>query len=308
MPSTYSTLVSVVLPSSTVITPSLPTRCSASAKSSPIALSLLALIAPTAETSSLLVTFFAISMSLPVAASTALSMPRRMAVGLLPATTFRRPSRKMARASTVAVVVPSPARSEVFWATSTTSFAPMFSKRSSRSTSLATVTPSFVTVGPPKDLSIITFLPVGPIVTATALASLSTPASMRARARSSNRSCLGTCKFLRKCFAWFTPSPFGRGPGKGLGFARLNCSRENPHPTERGQEISDHLRQNIALAEDFDIFAADFDVGSPVLAVDHFVADLYREFPAFAAVQELAGTDGDDRPALRLLFGAIGED
>src|SRR5262245_4814387 len=192
MPSTYSTLVSVVLPSSTVITPSLPTRSSASAINSPIALSLLALIAPTAATSSLLVTFLPISSSLLVAASTALSMPRRTAVGLLPATTFRRPSLKMAWASTVAVVVPSPARSEVFWATSTTSLAPMFSKRSSSSISLATVTPSLVTVGPPKDLSMITFLPVGPIVTATALASFSTPWSILERARSSKSNCFGT--------------------------------------------------------------------------------------------------------------------
>ena len=76
-------------------------------------------------------------------------MPRRMAVGLLPAAMFRSPSRKIARASTVAVVVPSPATSEVFEATSLTSLAPMFSKRSSSSTSLLTVTPSLVTVGPP---------------------------------------------------------------------------------------------------------------------------------------------------------------
>ena len=76
-------------------------------------------------------------------------MPRRMAVGLLPAAMFRSPSRKIARASTVAVVVPSPATSEVFEATSFTSLAPMFSKRSSSSISLLTVTPSLVTVGPP---------------------------------------------------------------------------------------------------------------------------------------------------------------
>ena len=85
-----------------------------------------------------------------LAAATALSIPLRIAVGLLPATMFRRPSLKMARARTVAVVVPSPARSLVFCATSMTSLAPMFSNRSSSSISLATVTPSLVTVGPPK--------------------------------------------------------------------------------------------------------------------------------------------------------------
>ena len=137
------------MPSSTVITPSLPTLSIASASRLPITGSLLALIEPTLAISSLSATGLAIVRRWATAASTALSMPRRMAVGLLPAAMFRSPSRKMARANTVAVVVPSPATSEVFDATSLTSFAPMFSKRSSSSTSLLTVTPSLVTVGPP---------------------------------------------------------------------------------------------------------------------------------------------------------------
>ena len=127
-------------------------------------------------------TFFDIDFRCSTAASVALSIPRRMAIGLLPAAITRQPSLKMARANTVAVVVPSPAMSEVLLATSFTSLAPMFSKRSSRSTSLLTVTPSLVTVGPPNDLAIITLRPVGPIVTATASASFSTPFSILARA------------------------------------------------------------------------------------------------------------------------------
>ena len=63
------------------------------------------------------------------------------------------------RASTVAVVVPSPATSEVLLATSFTICAPMFSNSSSSSISLATVTPSLVTLGAPKDLSRTTFRP-----------------------------------------------------------------------------------------------------------------------------------------------------
>ena len=51
----------------------------------------------------------------------------------------------------------------------------MFSNSFSSSISLATVTPSFVTCGPPKDLPIITFLPLGPNVTFTELAKASTP-------------------------------------------------------------------------------------------------------------------------------------
>ena len=51
----------------------------------------------------------------------------------------------------------------------------MFSNLSSRSISLATETPSFVTVGAPNDFEIITFLPLGPNVTFTAFARASTP-------------------------------------------------------------------------------------------------------------------------------------
>ena len=59
------------------------------------------------------------------AASTAASMPCLSDIGLAPAATLRRPSRTIDQASTVAVVVPSPATSSVFLATSLTSSAPM---------------------------------------------------------------------------------------------------------------------------------------------------------------------------------------
>ena len=54
----------------------------------------------------------------------------------------------------------------------------MFSNLSFNSTSLATETPSFVTVGAPKDLSKTTFLPLGPKVTLTASAKIFTPSSI----------------------------------------------------------------------------------------------------------------------------------
>ena len=50
-------------------------------------------------------------------------------IGLAPAATVFRPSLKMASARTVAVVVPSPATSQVLEATSRTIWAPMFSMR-----------------------------------------------------------------------------------------------------------------------------------------------------------------------------------
>ncbi len=80
---------------------------------------------------------------------TALSMPRLRSIGFMPAATDFRPSTTMAWANTVAVVVPSPALSLVWEATSRMSWAPRFSNLSSSSISLATVTPSLVVRGAP---------------------------------------------------------------------------------------------------------------------------------------------------------------
>ena len=85
------------------------------------------------------------------------------------------------------MVVPSPATSEVLEATSFTICAPMFSNLFSSSISLATDTPSLVTVGAPKLLSSTTLRPLGPRVTLTALASTLTPAIIMLRASSPNR-------------------------------------------------------------------------------------------------------------------------
>src|SRR3982074_2420188 len=91
----------------------------------------------------------------------------------------------MAWASTVAVVVPSPATSEVLDATSFTICAPMFSNLFSSSISLATETPSLVIVGEPNDFSMTTLRPLGPSVTFTASASVLTSLRMVSRARTS---------------------------------------------------------------------------------------------------------------------------
>src|SRR4029450_2309012 len=87
----------------------------------------------------------------------------------------------MAWASTVAVVVPSPATSDVLLATSFTIWAPMFSSASFSSISFATVTPSLVIVGDPNFVSRMTFRPLGPRVTFTALAKLLIPRRMPCR-------------------------------------------------------------------------------------------------------------------------------
>src|ERR1035437_302076 len=166
------------------MTPSLPTLSMASAIIWPISGSAAEMDA-TWAICSLVSAGLARSCIDATAASTAVSMPFFIDMGFAPAATFLRPSRTMAHASTVAVVVPSPATSSVFFATSLTSSAPIFSKGSSRSMSLAIETPSFVMVGAPHFLSSTTLRPLGPRVTRTASASLFIPRSRARRASSS---------------------------------------------------------------------------------------------------------------------------
>src|SRR5947208_8313123 len=119
------------------------------------------------------------------------SRPRFRSIGLAPAAMFFIPSWTMACASTTEVVVPSPAMSLVLVADSLRSCAPMFSNGSSSSTSRATVTPSWVTVGDPNFLSSATLRPFGPSVVLTALAMVSTPCLSLLRASSVKTSCFG---------------------------------------------------------------------------------------------------------------------
>ncbi len=122
--------VFMVLDSSTVMTPSLPTFSMASAISSPT-------VSSEEEMAATWAISFLPSMGLDwatrlcTAVSVAISMPFFRIIGFAPAATFFRPSCTMAWASRVAVVVPSPATSLVFTLTSRTSWAPMFSKGSS---------------------------------------------------------------------------------------------------------------------------------------------------------------------------------
>ena len=167
------------------MTPSLPTLSMASEIIPPISVSA-AEIEATCAICSLLSTTLESSLMLATAATTAASMPFFRDIGLAPAATLRKPSRTMLHANTVAVVVPSPATSSVFLATSFTNSAPMRSYGSSSSMSLAIDTPSFVMVGAPHFLSRTTLRPFGPSVMRTASANLFIPASRPRRASSSN--------------------------------------------------------------------------------------------------------------------------
>src|SRR4029077_4858671 len=73
----------------------------------------------------------------------------------------------------------------VWFETSRSTWAPIFSNGHSSSISLAMLTPSRETIGVPIGRSMIAFIPFGPKVPRTALASLATPRPRAARAASS---------------------------------------------------------------------------------------------------------------------------
>jgi len=130
--------------SSTVITPASPTFSMASAINSPTSLFWAEIVA-TWIFSSLLEIFLANLAISSTKALVAFSKPPLNTIALVPAEIFFKPSLTTALASTTAVVVPSPAKSLVLDAASFTICAPIFSNLSSRSISLAIVTPSFTT-------------------------------------------------------------------------------------------------------------------------------------------------------------------
>src|SRR4051794_32641656 len=168
----------------------------------------------------------------------------------------------------VAVVVPSPAMSLVFCATALTSLAPMFSNGSGRSISLLTVTPSLVTVGPPKLLSRITLRPVGPSVIPTAWASLSAPESSFFRASSVYSNCFAIVSY--------PSSGGGRGPAPVL----------RSRPAVRSRSLGD-LGQDVGFTHDLEVLAVDLDLVAAVAAVDDLVAYLHRQSGACPGVRQL---------------------
>src|SRR2546426_6555879 len=269
MPSTTSSCVSRLFASSTVITPSFPTLLIASAMISPMVESLLAEMVPTCAISFCSLVGLESDLSSFTTASTALSTPRLSVMGSCPATTIFKPSVKIARARIVAVVVPSPATSEVLDATSFTICAPMFSNLSSSSISFATVTPSLVTLGAPKDFSRTTLRPRGPSVTVTASARTLMPRRILSRASWLNFTSLAAIAFSSSAL--------------------------------------DHA-EDVFLAHDQMFFAVELDLGAGILAEQHGVAGLDVERDHLSVLADLSLADGDDLPLLRLLLGGIGDD
>src|SRR3712207_1737003 len=248
-------------------------------------------------------------------ASAAARMPAPSAVGLAPAATLRMPSCTRAWASTVAVVVPSPATSLVLVATFLASWAPRFSYGSSSSTSRAMVTPSLVMVGAPNFLSRTTLRPRGPSVTLTASASLSTPRSSARRASSLNLMILAMGPFRSGgARGGTTTAP---GPGQDGSPGRSGDVLERPRPEARPERARDeedevllllHDGEQVAGGEHEVLLAGVLDLGAAVLRVDDDVADVDVERDAVAVVVDAAGAHGDDRALLRLLLGGVRDD
>src|SRR5690349_20188513 len=224
------------------------------------------------------ISFFSDLISL-VTASTAFSMPRFSAIGFAPAATAFTPSRKIDWARIVAVVVPSPATSEVFDATSRTICAPMFSCGFSSSISLATVTPSLVMVGPPNFFSRTTLRPRGPSVTLTASASWLTPRRIACRESSLYVICFAMnifslCRVIDNL---------------------LTCLDGRNKNTENVVFPHDHV---------FRAFHLGFAAG--VFGEKDAVADFDIEGDEAAILDSLSVTDGDDLTFLWFLLGRVG--
>src|SRR5436305_98115 len=287
MPSTRSSSFSSDLPSSTVITPSLPTLSMASAMIWPMFGSAFAEMAPTWPISLEVVQGLEIFFSSSTTATTALSMPRLRSIGFMPEATNFMPSRTIAWASTVAVVVPSPATSEVLEATSFTICAPMFSNLSLSSISLATDTPSLVTVGAPNERSSTTLRPFGPRVTLTASARMLSPWTILARALSWKRTSLAgiAIPLIRFDDLW-------TGSWAALAL-RLRLG------------AFDHAH-DVFLAHDEELFALHAHGLAGILAEQDLVSGLDVEGDQLALLVFLALADCDDLALIGLLGSGIG--
>src|SRR3954465_1412007 len=282
MPSVYSFSRPRDCPSSTVMTPSLPTLSITSAMISPTSGSA-AEMAATAAICSRVSTGFALALISLTTASTAASMPCLTTIGLAPELTTRRPSATIAWPRTTAVVVPSPATSSVLVATSLRSCAPMFSNGSSSSMSRAIVTPSLVIVGDPNFLSRTTLRPLGPMVTRTASARRSTPRLSDRRAVSSKISCL----------AKVVPPEV------------VSVVVRQSVPAARSRPGSADDREDVLLADDEQLVVLDLELGPGVLAVEDLVAGLDVHRLALAVIEDPAWADGEDRALLGLLLRGV---
>src|SRR6266516_3124030 len=152
----------------------------------------------------------------------------------------------------------------------------MFSQASSSSISLATVTPSLVTVGDPNFLSSTTLRPLGPSVALTARLNFSTPLRRDWRASSSKINCFAGIN-------WMMVDVFN------------SC------------ELFDD-GEDVITVEDLVFLAAQFNFSAAVFADQHAIAllDFEGNFPPIVVC--FAGANGNDETFHGFLLGGIGND
>src|SRR5215207_9531568 len=153
----------------------------------------------------------------------------------------------------------------------------MFANGSSSSISLATVTPSWVTVGAPNFLSSATLRPLGPRVVLTALARVSTPSLRERRACSLNSIIFATeCSSVNSCY------------------------RERIELTED--------RQDVLLRQDQVLLFLELEFGASIFGEQNLIPDRNVDRNAIAIVIQATCPHRDDGAALRLLLGRVRED
>src|SRR5437762_524516 len=188
----------------------------------------------------------------------------------------------------------------------------MFSNLSSSSISLATVTPSLVMRGAPKLLSSTTLRPLGPSVTRTALANVSTPRSMRSRASVENFTSFAAISVCSVSIFSFDPHPeeARSAPSRRMRPVRDLVLRDAPcgRSSGRGVKLSGDHAHDVGLLHDQEFVPFDLDLGARPLAEQHAVADLQIDWNQLASLVAPAGTNGGDFALARLLLRGVGDD
>src|SRR5690625_1621780 len=160
-------------------------------------------------------------------------------------------------------------------------------------------------VGEPNFLSSTTLRPLGPNVTLTVFARVSTPSSRRRRALSSNSRILGISRwFLPRCAAERSGMPTPRGP---TGRSRPSPGRQKVRMALSASPLNDG--EHVARREDEQVVAVVRHLGAAVLRVEHDVADRDVERNALLPVFVVpTRADGHDGALLGLLLRGVRND
>src|SRR5207302_3099211 len=174
----------------------------------------------------------------------------------------------------------------------------MFSKGSSSWISLATVTPSWVTVGAPNFLSSATLRPLGPSVVLTAPAKISIPFFSERRASSSNTSCFAivivpSLQTLKTSLQ----IPLHRY----LAFGRQTTGS----PGEMKSSILANNGQNVIFLEHQVLFIIQFELCTAIFGEQDAITFAHIHCCAVTIIQQTATANSDHSPFPGFFFSGI---